>query len=88
MKVREELRNSILEKLRQGVDPLRGFYGSDEVKDAVLAVIVSGRHLLVEGPPGTGKTTLAKILASHLQPMETVAGCRYNCEPGSARCPD
>lgn len=88
MELREELRRSILAKLRKKADPLDGFYASEETKEAVLAVIISGRHLLLEGPPGTGKTTLAKILAGHLQSMQAVVGCRYNCDPRSPHCPD
>lgn len=88
MELREELRRSILAKLKKKKGPLDGFYADEETGEAILAVIISGRHLLLEGPPGTGKTTLAKILAGHLRPMEAVSGCRYNCDPKFPQCPD
>ena len=88
MEIREELRQSILKKLRNKQDPLEGFYAPEDVKEAILAVLVSGRHLLLEGPPGTGKTTLAKILAGQLGSMEIVDGCQYNCDPKSPQCPE
>ena len=88
MDLREELRWSILSMMKKQVDPLDGFYTDEETKEALLAVMLSGRHLLLEGAPGTGKTTLAKVLASHLPPMKIVAGCRYNCDPTSPQCPD
>ncbi len=88
MELREELSRSILKKLSEKKDPLAGFYASDETKEAILAVAISGRHLLLEGPPGIGKTTVARILAGLLPSMQIVSGCRYNCEPRNPQCPE
>jgi len=88
LNLREELRKSILGKLKKGEDPLVGFFCAEETHGAILAVLVSGRHLLLEGPPGIGKTTVAKIIAKLLPPMKAVKGCRYICSPDEPTCPE
>lgn len=88
MELIEELRRAILEKLRKGKDPLEGFFASEDVKEAMLSVLVAGRHLLLKGPPGIGKTTAAKIIAGLLPPTQVVKGCRFGCSPQNPICPD
>ncbi|MGO8684620.1 MAG: AAA family ATPase [Thermoleophilia bacterium] len=48
-----------------------GIVGREQELGLALAVLASGRHLLLEGPVGVGKTTVALAVCSHLN-RETV----------------
>jgi MoxR-like ATPase len=61
-----------LETLRAaGVD--RGLMLDDRTYSSVIAALESGKHVILTGPPGTAKTTLAEVVA-------TVASAAGRCD--------
>lgn len=77
------------------VFPFSAIVGQDEMRQALLVAAVDPTigGVLVLGDRGTGKSTAIRSLASLLPPIETVAGCRFNCAPGASHagggtCPD
>ncbi|HUK76859.1 MAG TPA: MoxR family ATPase [Thermoleophilia bacterium] len=48
------------------IQDTHGIVGRDEELAMALAVLESGRHLLLEGPVGVGKTTVALAVCAHI----------------------
>jgi len=83
----EGLRDTILSAQKQKRELLSAIIGQEDAKEKVLASLLAGHHLLIEGPPGVGKTTLTKHVASALPEIEVVKGCPYHCDPKAPVCP-
>jgi len=83
----EGLKEGILDSTSQGKDPLSAIIGQEDAKEKILASLLASHHVLIEGPPGIGKTTLAKHIASALPAIAAVKGCPYHCNPEAPVCP-
>ena len=68
-------------------DPFTDIIGQDGAKRAVKSALLTSRHVVIVGPPGIGKTTLAKNIASLLQDIEVIEGCIYHCTIQNKVCP-
>ncbi|MEK7386140.1 MAG: ATP-binding protein [candidate division NC10 bacterium] len=59
--------------------------GQDTTKEQLKSALLSERNTIIIGPPGIGKTTLAKNVAKLLPDM-TVNDCGFNCLPEKPVC--
>lgn len=69
-----------------GKDPFTDILGQNTTKEQIKSALLMDRHILIIGPPGVGKTTIANNVAALLPEIE-VNDCPYNCDPKAPLCP-
>ena len=89
MKLRDELKESFR---RLGPDGVRTMLFEDfslpeETISGMMASLLASHHLLLIGPPGTGKTSLAQRVVRLLPDRDVVASCPVNCHIDRPECP-
>jgi magnesium chelatase subunit I len=75
-----------LKKALTEPDPFTDIIGQNEAKRALKSALLVNRHVVIFGPPGIGKTTLAKNVAKLLPPLK-VNDCEFHCLADDPVCP-
>ena len=79
----EQLREIFL----KNKDSFADIIGQDSAKQAIKSALIMNRHIIIIGPPGIGKTTIAKNLARLLPSIDVIEDCDYHCTPQNPVCP-
>jgi magnesium chelatase subunit I len=80
--ISEELKPKLVSKH----DIFPDILGQEKIKHHLKSTLICGRHAIIVGPPGIGKTTLARDVAN-LLPKTQVNDCGFNCLPAKPLCP-
>ena len=87
--LREEIVNTLnrigIEEFKKQI--FNGFYIGQKEQDAILTSLLSCHHILILGPPGSGKTDIAKRISGILDDITVVEGCPLNCNLEDRSCP-
>jgi len=83
----KDIRDVLLNHIKSGDDPLNKIIGQKDAKKKILSSLLAGHHILIEGNPGVGKTTLAKYIAGILPDIKGIKGCPYHCVLANPACP-
>ena len=81
--INDEIKDLLLERK----DIFTDILGQENTKEQLKSALLMGRHVIIAGSPGIGKTTLAKNVAK-LLPEITVNDCGFNCLPEKPVCPE
>lgn len=68
-------------------NPFTDILGQENAKQGIKSALLVGRHIIIIGPPGIGKTTLAKNIAGLLPDIDVIDDCSYHCIPDHPICP-
>jgi Mg-chelatase subunit ChlI len=78
--------NEYFKKIFLDKDTFTDILGQGKAKQQVKSALLMNHHIIIVGPPGIGKTTLAKNIA-RLLPEIVVNDCSYHCDPKKPLCP-
>src|SRR3989338_7152231 len=82
------LNEQLKEIFLKNKDPFTDILGQESAKQGIKSALMQDRHIIIVGPPGIGKTTMAKNIAKLLPSLETIEGYSYNCTKESPICPE
>ena len=86
--VKNEIRNLIInDREKVELTLFRDMVLSDSLKSGILTSLLSGHHILLIGPPGSGKTKLAMRIGEILSSRKGVRDCPLHCYIQRNECP-